>query len=92
MNDEGSRRKQAREAIQAGKLPTRDPTRIWGGNGFGSRCVICGDRVNSDERGYELQFARSGAPPTAAEYHLHVGCFVVWEEERRRVARTERAC
>lgn len=82
MIDEGTLRKQAREAIRAGKLPNRQPTHLWGGNGFGTNCAICGNLVNSDEVGYELHFVAAEALPPVVEYHVHVRCFAAWELER----------
>jgi hypothetical protein len=82
MIDEGTLRHLAREAIQAGTLPNRQPAHIWGGNGFGTKCAICGNLVNSDEVGYELHFAAGEGLPPAAEYHAHVRCFAAWDLER----------
>jgi hypothetical protein len=85
MTDDDVLREHARAAIQAGKLPNRDPSRIWGGNGFWMHCAVCGNVVISDELGYELQFAEDGGGiPAPAEYHVHVRCFTAWDKERRR--------
>ncbi|HKR36190.1 MAG TPA: hypothetical protein VJT10_15215 [Steroidobacteraceae bacterium] len=82
MIDEGTLRQLARQAIQAGKLPSRRPAHVWGGNGFGTKCAVCGNLVNSDEVGYELRFAAGEDLPPAAEYHVHVRCFAAWNLER----------
>jgi hypothetical protein len=39
---ESTLRKIAREAIQAGRLPSSLPKRMWGGPGVGACCTICG--------------------------------------------------
>jgi hypothetical protein len=82
--DEGALQKSACEAIQTGKLPDRAPSRILGGNGFGTRCPVCGNLVNADEIGYELQFAGWDDHSTTVDYHLHVRCFSAWDQECRR--------
>jgi hypothetical protein len=82
--DEGALQKSAREAIQTGKLPDRSPSRILGGNGFGTHCPVCSNLVNADEIGYELQFAEWDGHPGTVEYHLHVRCFSAWDQECRR--------
>jgi hypothetical protein len=83
MSDEGDLRKYAQQAIESGKLSNRTPSRIWGGNGFGMHCAICGILVDSDELGYELQFTENDDPATTTEYCVHVRCFAAWNEERR---------
>ena len=83
MLDEDELRNRAREAVQAGRLPNRAPSLIWGGTGFWTNCAICGNPVNSDEVGYELQFAEGEGLPGGTEYHVHVRCFTAWEQERR---------
>jgi hypothetical protein len=84
MIDDDALREHVRQAIQAGKLPNRDPSRIWGGNGFWMPCAVCGNLVISDELGYELQFAEGEGIPAPVEYHVHVRCFTAWDQERRR--------
>jgi hypothetical protein len=86
MLDEAELRTCAREAVQAGRLPNRKPSLIWGGTGFWTNCAVCGRLVNSDELGYELQFAEGTEGkelPGAGEYHVHVRCFTAWDQERR---------
>jgi hypothetical protein len=84
MIDDDALREHARQAIQAGRLPNREPSRIWGGNGFWMHCAVCGNLVVSDELGYELQFAEGEGIPATVEYHVHVRCFAAWDQERRR--------
>ena len=49
MIDEDLLRRRAREALQTGKMPNAQPARIWGGNGFGMACVICGAAIGKDQ-------------------------------------------
>ena len=89
MIDEGALSSIAREAVQAGRLPNRAPSKIWGGNGFCTHCAVCGETVNADQLGYELQFAEGGGLGVGAEYHVHVRCYTAWDQERRRPAGAE---
>jgi hypothetical protein len=82
MNDENTLRKAAREAIQAGKLPSCPPQRVWGGPGVGARCTICGKSAGPDEVEFELEFTRQD-DSGPGNYHVHVQCFAAWEFERQ---------
>ncbi len=83
MSEESTLRQKAREAIEAGRLPSRHPERTWGGPGSGARCAICGECVRSDEMEFELEFARAELDEPAPEYlHVHIRCFAAWEFER----------
>ena len=84
MIDQGALQAHAREAIQTGKLPGRVPSRIWRGSGYGTHCVICANLVNADEIGYQLQFAEWDGHGPTVEYHLHLHCFMAWDQECRR--------
>ena len=83
MPDESLLREKAREAIRAGKLPSRRPDRMWGGPGVGECCAICGELVTRDQLELEIQFAYVGAADRLHDFHLHVQCFAAWELERR---------
>jgi hypothetical protein len=82
MPDESILRAQAREVIEAGKLPARKADRLWGGPGVGAPCGVCGKPVRKDEMEFEVQFAHDGTVPGLDKYHLHVRCFAAWEFER----------
>ena len=82
MIDERTLRKNAREAIQTGRLPNRQPTQMWGGNGFGASCAVCDNVVKPDEVGYEVEFAQAGDSAASEAYHIHVRCYAAWELER----------
>ena len=58
MPNEATLRKLAREAIQAERLPRRDPESTWGGGpGVGARCAVCEKPVTRENLKYEIQFA-----------------------------------
>lgn len=80
--DESTLRRKAREAIQAGKLPSRRAESTWGGPGVGTHCAICDKPVKRDEVEFELEFARDDDPGLDT-YHLHIRCFAAWEFERQ---------
>ena len=80
--DEPILRDKAREAIRTGKLPSRQPDRMWGGPGIGKFCTICGEPINWDQLELEIQFARVGSSLGHDSYPVHVRCFAAWEFER----------
>jgi hypothetical protein len=82
MPDETLLREKAREAIRAGKLPTRRPDRTWGGPGIGERCTICGKRITRAQLEFEILFARDGSSRGLDRHHVHIRCFAAWEFER----------
>lgn len=81
MPDESTLRKKAREAMQAGKLPSYLPRRMWGGPGVGACCAICGRTAGPDEVEFELEFIRDDAGDLD-NHHVHLQCFAAWELER----------
>ena len=82
MPDEPILREQAREALQAGRLPRRPPDRTWGGPGVGAPYAVCEKPVTKSQVEFEIQFARDGASPDLDRYHFHIRCFAAWELER----------
>ncbi len=78
-------RLRARAALRANALPNRSPARLWGGQGSGALCPVCGEPVTAADAELELEFAADAAGPEAREFHLHVRCFAAWETERRDV-------
>jgi hypothetical protein len=85
MSGNGTIRPNLVEAIRSSKLPARSPERTFGGQGCGALCVICGQRINTDELEYELEFAPGEDGKDPEEYHIHLGCFLAWESERRKL-------
>jgi hypothetical protein len=83
MTDEDAVQRCAREAVKAGKLPDRLPSRMWAGNGFGASCAICDELVKPDEIGYEIEFDETGGSAASREFCIHARCYAAWHLERR---------
>jgi hypothetical protein len=84
MSRNGTLHASLEDAIRSGKLPDRSPERTWAGPGCGGPCMICGQRINTDELEYELEFGRSDNQQPEG-YHIHIGCFWAWETERQKL-------
>jgi hypothetical protein len=80
--DESTLRQMARDALRAGKIPSRPPERMWGGPGSGACCAVCGLLVSREELGFEFEFARNGHGGPGGNFHAHIRCFAAWELER----------
>jgi hypothetical protein len=80
--DEAVIRELTRRIIKREGIPNRPPDQIWGGYGTGLPCAICDLPVRKDEMEFELEFVVDSAELCVAVYHLHNGCFTVWESER----------
>jgi hypothetical protein len=83
MSDSSTLRHTAREAIQAGRLPKRQPERVWAGPGSGACCAICGTSTTADEVEFELDFVRPGEALRTTTYFAHSRCFSAWKLEMR---------
>jgi hypothetical protein len=83
MPDEKILREQARAAVRAGKIPSRQPDRTWGGPGVGATCAVCGLPVTKDEMEFEIEFSRDGDNTGLDKFHVHIRCFAAWEFERQ---------
>jgi hypothetical protein len=82
MNDNGTLRAKAREALQSGKLPTRKPDRTLGGLGRGGVCALCGELLTPTGMEIEMEFGHKRTTPRLDTYHLHPRCFAAWESLR----------
>ena len=87
MPNEQRIRALARNILEAGLVPRRDPDGTWGGMGIDAPCAMCGERIRPDQVEYELQFRRDGAAPDMDLFHLHLRCLAAWEMERTKAAR-----
>jgi hypothetical protein len=68
----------AREAILSGQLPAKGPDRtILSGAGSGAACSVCGESVEREQIGLEVEFKRH----EPGKYSLHTRCFSAWERE-----------
>jgi hypothetical protein len=77
MPNEQRIRALARNILQAGVMPRRDPDGTWGGKGVDVPCAMCGQRIRPDQVEYEVQFAQfahGGATPDVDLFHLHFRC------------------
>ena len=79
---ESALRQKAREAIMAGRLPTRSPTGVWGGPGTGKTCAVCGQVIGGNSLGFELEFGDDDVAGRTV-HDVHIWCFAAWEFECR---------
>jgi hypothetical protein len=80
MSDESTLRAKARRLMQAGKLPNRQPDRIWGGQGTGTPCTVCNSPVRRDQAELEVEWSEGASK---SNHHLHAFCFAALELEIR---------
>jgi hypothetical protein len=69
-------------------IPREAPAQMWGGEGSGWLCDVCGQPIAHGEAEYELLFAG----PVDSSLHLHPSCYQAWEIERRRPWQDDCAC
>ena len=82
--DEAIRLRQAREAIEQGRLPRRPSDRTQGALGTDAPCSVCGAPIGKKEVEFEVRFASVGVdPPRFDVHHFHARCFRAWELTRR---------
>jgi hypothetical protein len=62
-----------------GRLPLNSIPRVWGGPGNGETCDACEHIITKHEFVMEGISLAGGK----AALQLHVGCFWLWDEERR---------
>jgi len=82
MPDEARLRDQARDVIRSGRLPLRDPDRLFGGPGSGAVCAVCGELTTRNSLELKIRFRGHGAMDS---FHLHPRCFAAWEFERAKI-------
>ena len=81
-HEEGELRRRARAALNATIIPRGRPTGLWGGNGTGESCPVCGHPIDEAEMELEVEFA-ADITSGVREFHMHLPCFAAWESERR---------
>jgi hypothetical protein len=75
----------ARAALNAGHIPRNRPRGLWGGNGSGEACPVCGQRLDAADMELEVEFEIAEVDTRGVrEFHLHLPCFAAWEIERQR--------
>jgi hypothetical protein len=67
-------RRRARELVEAGTLPTIEPKAIFGGNGEGRTCSLCGHTVERTDLEFEFELGGS-------TYRFHLVCHAAWQVE-----------
>jgi hypothetical protein len=67
-----------RDKLDAGLLPRRQTVKTWAGYGRSQPCSACDAPILPTQTEYEFD---GGARPA---YRFHVGCYGLWEAERRR--------
>ena len=78
--DEQELRRRAHAALQTGLLPRERPRGIWGGNGSGERCAVCGQAIEPSEMELEIELAAGEVSVHGVrEFHLHLRCFAAWQ-------------
>jgi len=90
MSDESLVRQQAREAIEAGRLPSHHPRRVWGGPGTGGCCAVCGHATEPHQIEFELDFGLDEESPSSVNYFAHSACFEAWKSELWHIRAGER--
>ena len=73
MNVGSILRAQARELMDAGKLPHRLPDRMWGEPGVGAPCEVYGVPVKHDESELEIEWVDGCTFLEAAREHGRSG-------------------
>jgi hypothetical protein len=85
MPDKPTLRDKARDAVRCGSLPTRFPSRVFGGPGSGNACAVCGQQIRRQEMELELEFTMQDAPARTDRYRLYPACCNAWESERTKI-------
>lgn len=65
----------ARDRIAKGELPGEPATRMWGGDGTGRLCSLCGEPVQPDQIEFEVESGRGHS------LIFHMVCQSVWQLE-----------
>jgi hypothetical protein len=65
--------------LATGKLPSGEPSEIWGGAGRGEHCCVCLKLVQREEIAFDLSFR---TPESDVELHMHSRCRIAWERAR----------
>jgi hypothetical protein len=78
-------RRNAAEALRAGRLPNRRPERMWGGHGNGEEaCTLCGKVLGLEDVSLDLEYGDPLDRTAVLTYAVHLQCFSAWDDERRR--------
>jgi hypothetical protein len=69
------------DKLQSGRLPYHSASKVFGGPADGEICAACGARVAKGQLVVQGVTKQGGADDPLS---LHVICFALWNEERRR--------
>jgi hypothetical protein len=72
-----------RQKIDDGRLPEHSSMKTWAGYGRGNPCSACEQPIAPAQTEYEVDAGDH-------TYWLHIGCYGLWEAERRRRGLTKR--
>lgn len=78
MRDQDSLRALVRRKLRSGDLPWDSVPRVWGGKGANETCSLCGEAVPPEG------FVMEGIGDGMISFYFHVGCFHMWDVERRK--------
>jgi hypothetical protein len=67
-----------RTKLASGLLPTAEPDKLFAGYGTGRACSVCEEPLLAAQTEYEF------TDPSGVTFRFHVGCYGLWEGERRR--------
>ena len=66
-------RTNVRQLLDLARLPRKEPKTLWGGQGEGLPCALCGQLIESSQPQLDVEF-EDGQPAL----RLHVGCYDRW--------------
>ena len=75
----------ARQALEDGRLPRREPDGTWGGKAADVPCAICGERIRPDHWSTSCNSGMTASKRGVDVFHLHLRCFAAWEMERTKL-------
>jgi hypothetical protein len=73
-----------REKLKDGRLPYDSMPRFWGGPADGEICDACDEPITKQQLVMEgIASTLSDTPKAKKPVQFHVGCFHIWDAERR---------
>ena len=71
-------RDKAARLIEAGKLPSDGAhLKLWGGQGNGDICIVCGQPITPEQVQYEVEDRRG----ERTSFYFHMVCHAAWQLE-----------
>ena len=82
--DTDALRKLIRDKLKDGRLPLNSMSRFWGGPADGEVCDACDQPITNKQLVMEgIASTLSDRPKERKPIQFHVGCFQIWDAERR---------